>query len=176
MQRGTTDNTATWRSGKRPHKIAITKAWRAKRERAAALRSHWAATSAALASSEAYSCPKIMAQNRCCIDLRLAERQSPGPGTPQSVEQGLRAGIEILLDLVVAARRHLADGELARVVAAGTDELDQRLGIGDVAAVERRSAAMSLAARGRSRRRTRPGADSISASSSLEISARIVAS
>jgi len=67
------------------------------------------------------------------IDLRLPERQIPRAGGAQAVEQRLRAGVEVLLDLVIAARRHLADGELAGIVAAGADELDQRLGIVDVA-------------------------------------------
>ena len=82
------------------------------------------------------------------IDLRLPEWPICRPGATQSFEQRLGAGVEMLLQLAMSARRHLADGKLARIVATGADQLDQRLGVGDVARVER-AAGRDLAGRPR---------------------------
>src|SRR5262249_27607908 len=73
------------------------------------------------------------------INLRLPEWHVARTGAAQPIEQSLSSGVEILLELVQAPRRHLADGKLPGIVPAGSDQPDQRLGIGDVAQVERRA-------------------------------------
>src|SRR5215204_7292629 len=47
----------------------------------------------------------------------------------QGIEQRRGASLQIILQLGMDAQRDLVDRELARVVAADADELDQRLGL-----------------------------------------------
>ena len=104
--------------------------------------------------------PNTLAQNRDGgIDLRLAERR--GRRRRHRAEPSISvcvAGVEILLQFGIGALRHLADGKFAGIVAAGADEFDQRLGLARPRPASSLTPdAISLAGRGRSRRRTRPG-------------------
>ena len=70
------------------------------------------------------------------IELRLAEAALGRRRGAQPVEQQLRAGIEIVLQIGVDAPRRLADREFARIVAAGCGERELALDLLDLEGID----------------------------------------
>lgn len=61
----------------------------------------------------------------------------PSAAHAQALDQSAGSGIEILPDLAMGTQRNLADRKLARLVAAGAEQFDQRLGLRHFGLLER---------------------------------------
>ena len=84
--------------------------------------------------------PKHLAgESHRSVDLRQPEWPVGHTRAAQSVDQRLRAGLKILLQVVEGSQRHLADRKLAGVIPTGADQLDQRFGFADIGRVEGRA-------------------------------------
>src|SRR5579883_117969 len=81
------------------------------------------------------------------FDLQLPERPIGGIGAAQALHQCAWPRFEVLLELAMSEQRHLADRKLARVIAAGAQQLDQRFGFRDIARIEPRTDALAGSAR-----------------------------